>query len=223
MKNKILIIIIVTFCAFSKAYSQDALKLFDSQLKQLYNKYQKIEYQIINNKILNNEVEDVRIIISEPIISFIANIPVEVKYRNTNNYKKDFISVKLAIYDNVIVAAKVINLGDKISYSDIKLETKNIIKLNNDYYNNYDDIIGKIAKIKISEGQIITKIMLKGDAIIKYNDKVKAILQVGNVEITFDAVAKNDGDIGEIINIQDKKGQIFKARVLNNNTVMIER
>lgn len=223
MKNvKISLLLFVIFVNL-QLRAQNFKNIFDKQLKSIYKDYAKIEYQFVDSKIFQLDIDDVKISMNEPIVSFIVNVPVKIKYKNQNNYKSEIISIKMQIFDNVVMSSEQINIGDKLTSSNLKIEHANVVPIKNNYYKNLDDVIGKLAKVKINENQIITNYMIKQEPIIRYQDKVTAILIVGKVQISFDAIAKNDGEVGEIINVLDKRGQIFKAKVVDDKTVIIEK
>lgn len=223
MKNVKISVVLFVIVVNLHLQAQNFKNIFDKQLKSIYKDYAKIEYQFVDSKILQLDVDDVKISMNEPTVSFIVNVPVKIKYKNQSNYKSEIISIKMQIFDNVVMSSEQINIGDKLTSSNLKIELANVVSFKNNYYKNLDDVIGKLAKVKINENQIITNNMIKQEPIIRYQDKVTAILIVGKVQISFDAIAKNDGELGEMINVQDKRGQIFKGKVIDAKTVIIEK
>jgi flagella basal body P-ring formation protein FlgA len=52
-------------------------------------------------------------------------------------------------------------------------------------------------------------------------DKLIARIRYGNVVVSTDAYARNDGTIGEVIKIRTKNNKQFKAEILDSKNVKI--
>ena len=60
----------------------------------------------------------------------------------------------------------------------------------------------------------------KGKTVFAGN-KVTAVYQNGVVQVTFPAIVRISGRVGEIIRVKRNDGIIFKAKVINNKEVEI--
>jgi flagella basal body P-ring formation protein FlgA len=78
-----------------------------------------------------------------------------------------------------------------------------------------------ISKSSIPVGTVLIFESFQAAPVVKSGDKVTAQSNVGNVMITVEAFARQDGAEGEIIKIQTKDKKQFKARVLNFENVLI--
>lgn len=210
--------LIVILYINTSLFSQNFKSLLTDELARVYLKYDKIEIEFLDKSLNDVNADKVEIINSSKTISPIINLVVRI-FKN-KNYEEKVISLKLKVYDYVVVSYKDIKDGEVINQSNVKIYYQNVVGVTN-YFNNIEQINGKLAKGFIPKGTIINDFLIKSNSIIKYNDKVVAFKKYGNVEISFEVTAKNDGDIGEIIRVIDKRGQMFDARVISANQVEI--
>ena len=56
---------------------------------------------------------------------------------------------------------------------------------------------------------------------VKHGDRVTAIFNKGIVNISFDAIARTEGVIGDVIKVKTAENKMYKAEVLNYQTVKV--
>lgn len=147
---------------------------------------------------------------------------VPIKFRqNTNSLKHGVLTLKLKLFQKVLVTSKEISRNEEFSYSNL-VETEE--EITNIYSKPITDLkLAKNykAKIKIGSDTILQEYMIIKIPDIERNERLTAIYENGNVNISFFAVARTDGSIGDIIKIKDDNNKIFKAKILNKNQVKI--
>ncbi len=147
-------------------------------------------------------------------------LPVKIKTPRgkTNN---SVLTVRLKLFKNVLVANRTISKSEYLSKSDFKVLEKEVSKLRDDPYTNLNNITGLRAKTVISSEVVLQNNMIEQIPDILPGDRVDAIYSKGIVIVSFPAVSRSRGVVGDIIKIKRDDNRIFKARILNNNKVKI--
>lgn len=147
-------------------------------------------------------------------------VPVKIK-RNDGKFSNSIVTLKVKLYKQVYTAIKVIQKSSVIDVSDLMILETDVTGLRSNPVTDFEE--GKIyrAKLTIKSGSIIEENFVEELPLILIGDKVKAIKQVGNVTISFDAKAREDGKLGEIIRIIREDGKTFKAKIESKETVII--
>ncbi|MHB8339328.1 MAG: flagella basal body P-ring formation protein FlgA, partial [Ignavibacteriaceae bacterium] len=73
----------------------------------------------------------------------------------------------------------------------------------------------------IKAGEILTKEMVEPVPIIKAGDPVTAKYIGSNVLITFNALSRQDGALGDVITIIAKDKKLYKAKIIDAKNVII--
>jgi flagella basal body P-ring formation protein FlgA len=149
-----------------------------------------------------------------------AYVPVNIILEN-GAISQGILTLKLKLYKDVYVAARKIYKNEELSASDFMIEEKEISSLRVDPISSVKNIEKFKARFNISSETVIGANMLEPIPDVKIGDNVHAIYSKGVVNISFDAVARKSGVIGDIINIKNEEKKIFKAEILSYNTVKI--
>jgi len=197
----------------------DLPKDIKSKLEMEFSNYTRVEYRVVKapkelNKIYFNEDDDINIIGST------AYIPVYLIDKRGNK-KRTTISVRVKIYEKVYISTKDINRRDPINVSDFKLVEKEITAVRGKIVNSLGEVIGARAGRNIKKGDILTTESLEAMPVIFPGDKVSAASIVGNVLISFNAISRQEGSIGDVIRIRTKNNDIYKAEVIDYKNVLI--
>jgi flagella basal body P-ring formation protein FlgA len=118
----------------------------------------------------------------------------------------------------VLVANRKIKRLESLNETDF--ETKNI-KFNHFFSLPVYELDGLIAKQNISEGKILTKKLVKKKPLVFKGDILKAILIDGLLEVEIDAVALQNGNLGDIIRVRNQKGKVFRGKIISKESVLI--
>ncbi len=147
-------------------------------------------------------------------------LPVKIKTPRgkTNN---SVLTVRLKLFKNVLVANRTISKSEYLSKSDFKVLEKEVSKLRDNPYTNLNNITGLRAKTVISSEVVLQNNMIEQIPDILPGDRVDAFYSKGIVIVSFPAVSRSRGVVGDIIKIKRDDNRILKARILNNNKVKI--
>ncbi len=146
-------------------------------------------------------------------------IPIVIK--EGKGKRKSIIPVRLKLMQKVFVANRTIKRGERLSAEDVKLKIKDVTDLKFKPIKSVDEIVGMQTRINISDGRIITDNMVEKGKTVFAGNKVTAVYQNGVVQVTFPAIVRISGRVGEIIRVKRNDGIIFKAKVINNKEVEI--
>lgn len=134
--------------------------------------------------------------------------------------KERFISIKLKIYREVLVAAAKISKGEPINFGNSRFEEVDITELNFSPITKEEFEEGYISKYDLRPNTVISSKHIEKDPVVNVGDKIIAIYENGTVVVTFEGVARQNGAEGEIIKIRAMDTQ-YSARVVNSNQVNI--
>jgi flagella basal body P-ring formation protein FlgA len=146
-------------------------------------------------------------------------IPVVIEEGNVK--RKSLIPVRLELMQKVFVANRTIKRGERLSAEDVKLTLKDVTDLKFKPIKRVDKISGMQSRTNIYDGKIITGNMLEKGKTVFAGNKVTAVYQNGVVEVTFPAVVRIAGRVGDVIRVKRDDGIILKAKVINNKEVEI--
>ncbi|MCP4414236.1 MAG: flagellar basal body P-ring formation protein FlgA [Gammaproteobacteria bacterium] len=130
-----------------------------------------------------------------------------------------YIPVKIAIYQQAMVATIKLARGHILSDDDITLEEVDVSRIRGQVFSNMAPLTGTKLKTSVQPGQVLdtTQVCLvcKGDTVtITADDQL--------ISISMSGVALNDGSKGDIIRVQNNASRlIIDATIMNNHTVMV--
>ena len=194
-------------------------KKIDNYLKNHLSEFEKYEFKIKSNpgknssaKIKINREKEVKIKGKYCYVPVIIN-----KGRRTFN---SLITLELKLYDKVLIARRDLSRGENLSRADFYLVTKEISGLRTEPINKTTPLEFFRVRRTIKSGEVLVANKIEGIPAVKKGDKITANLVSGSILITLDAVANQDGLIGQKIRIKaDKK--IYKAKVIDKFNVKI--
>jgi flagella basal body P-ring formation protein FlgA len=165
-------------------------------------------------------------------------IKVDSKYKGVKNgtnlvevtvfsrdeiYKKFNVYAKLQTFDDIVVAAKMLQKGQKFTEADLSLETIETTTLKRDYFTSLEELLDLQTKQLISKDKPIYTSMVELPDIIHRGDVIKIVVKLKNMEVTATGKALQDGKRGEMIKVQNQStGKKLTAEILNNKTVLVE-
>lgn len=150
----------------------------------------------------------------------IATIPVRVTYSD-NSVQQNHLVLRMKLFKEVFIAAKPISRNKILAPGDFKKEVKEVTHLRGTPVESVEELFNMKSKSSILTGSVLMYESFQLIPVVNAGDKVTAQSNAGNVMITVEAFARQDGAEGEIIKIQTKDKKQFKARVLNFENVLI--
>ncbi|WP_336508009.1 flagellar basal body P-ring formation chaperone FlgA [Stutzerimonas stutzeri] len=117
-------------------------------------------------------------------------------------------------------AEGIIDRGQTIVGSDLRLERINIAKARRGYYNRLDEVVGMAAKRRIRAGQTITPALLEPAMAVKRGEPVKVVASNEGIEASTSGEALGDGQPGDVIRVRNtRSGKEIDAKVIEPGVV----
>lgn len=150
----------------------------------------------------------------------LATIPVRVKYSD-NSVQQNHLVLRIKLFKEVFIASRMISRNEVLTLADFRREVKEVTQLRGTPIESIVELSSMTSKSSIPLGSVLIFESFQAAPVVNAGDKVTAQSNVGNVMITIEAFARQNGTEGEIIKIQTKDKKQFKARVLNFENVLI--
>ncbi len=129
---------------------------------------------------------------------------------------------KYEAFFEVLVASRLIKLGDEINSSDIKIIRVKKLKSGETSINDSSKIYGMEARSNILPGQIIKLSDLKKPPVIKENDPVTLVYTAKDVNLKTLGIAQSSGAIGDKIKVKNEKtGIVVFGEIIDKNIVKV--
>lgn len=158
-----------------------------------------------NNKFMARDLEKVSVFVDNKLVKTF-NAPVVVK-----------------AYQDVLVASKFINIGQKVDTNSTtikRLEISNTIG----YQLRPEALKNEVmAKKAFREGEVIDKRFTKFRPEIIRNANVVVFFNTNNLTVSTEAIALSDGTIGDSICLVNKGfKKVYKGKVIGENKVLVK-
>lgn len=193
----------------------------ENYLKKQFKQYDRFDFEVVSSP--SSQPEDKIVIDNERQFRLSGNmayVPVKLSVKNGRT-SQSVVSVRVKLYRKVLVAKHQIRYGTEINASDFDEKLTDVAQLRGSAFCDLLSISGSKAKNTIKEGDILTKESMQPLPILKSGDKVVAIYSNGNVEITMDAITRQEGCEGDIIRIVTLDKRLFRAKVIDASSVQI--
>jgi flagella basal body P-ring formation protein FlgA len=194
-------------------------KSIGEYLQNKLTNYDKYEFTIVKAPELEGKFE-IRNETKINLSSSFAYIPVRITKPNSRTIQT-YITVRLKLFKTVCIAKNEIEPGQPVSSNDVVFKLTNVTDLRGTPIALADELIRHRSKVKMQPGSILLKELLEEIPVINKGDHITASAVSGNVKISTDAEAKQDGVTGDIIIIVTKDRKQFKAKILDSNNVII--
>ena len=147
-------------------------------------------------------------------------IPVQVVDKSGRIFRS-ILSVRLKLYKNVLVAVKQINRKENLSEGDFVLKKEDVTRINGTPVYSLQGVSSLRSTVMIKPGDIVVKQMLEQIPVVKIGDELNAQYISGNVIVSTDVFARQDGVVGETITVITKDKKLFKVKVIDSKNVII--
>lgn len=197
---------------------------FDEDLNNYLKKNLNGKFEEYNYEILQMPKTYSRIEILHPsdfnINGNMIYIPIKI-YQSNTRIIESIISVRLKIFKNVLIAARDIKAGEKLTDKDFVQKRIDVAGMNVSPFTSSSKIAGMQSSEFIKTGEIINSLIIEPIPVVKAGFPVLAKYNNGNVMINFNAISRQDGIIGETITVISSDKKLFKAKVVNSKEVII--
>jgi len=212
--------LMLLFYILSSITSFESLPIeIKDKLQSEFSSYKRVEFEVVNapknfKTIKTKENDNVN------VVGSMAYLPVNIVDNKGKNIRTN-LSFRVKIYDDVYVAIKNIEKRDQLLPTDFQLAEKEITSVRGKIINSIGAIIGARASRFIGKGDILINEATENLPAIYAGNKVNAASVVGNVQISFSAIAKQEGSIGDIIRIKTNTNDIYKAEIIDSKNVLV--
>ena len=133
------------------------------------------------------------------------------------------LSVRMTWTQDVVIAARNIKRGDRISSASVFTRPMKITRPGM-YASHPAEIINFTANKSIKQGEPIPLSSLTSSSVIKRGRQVKIIARLGGVSVSADGVLMEDGKPGDWVKVRraDDRRVTLRARIINENVVEVQ-
>ncbi|WP_439134123.1 flagellar basal body P-ring formation chaperone FlgA [Pseudomaricurvus sp.] len=133
-----------------------------------------------------------------------------------------YLTAKVERMRQVLVAARNIGRGERLTERDFSLELRDVSTMGNSTVSNPTRIIGKEARRPINLGDSLRTTSVTAPEVIQRGDAVSVKAISGGIAVSTSGVAMNDGKVGQQIRVQNLKSErVIKARVTAKGQVQV--
>lgn len=125
-----------------------------------------------------------------------------------------FVTGHVRQYRSIVVARMPIVKGSRLSASHLELREHDIGTLGGKYFSNQQDVVNRVARVHITADTPIAPRMLTVADTVRRGDPITIEARGGGVIIRTEGTAKEDGRIGDIIDVlNNRSGAEVRARI----------
>ncbi|MCS7052189.1 MAG: flagellar basal body P-ring formation chaperone FlgA [Ignavibacterium sp.] len=205
------ILILLSFNVYSQSIENEII----SYLNSYFNDYDKVEIQS-----MNNNLNDLEIDYSKPLVKNSDLVLLPMKNKNNGNVSIKRLKVKF--YKKVLTANMDIQFGTLLKNQDFSVVLKDVTMIKRELVPVQQDLTNYKAKFSIKKGDLLLSDMIEEIPSVISGEKVIAEIQRGSVLISTDCIARQNGKIGERIDVLTPNNEVIKAKVISKNKVIVE-
>ena len=167
----------------------------------------------------NSPVPDGKIIDPTSIIA--GTQGVTLRFKDEDGRVKS-LPVRLTWFQNVVIASRNINKGDKLTSGNLITRRIKITKPGI-YASNLNEVLGFTADKKFKQGEPVIVSSISSPRIIKKGRAVKILARLNGARAVADGILLEDGAVGDWVKVRraDNKKAVFRAKIINDNFVEV--
>ena len=124
------------------------------------------------------------------------------------------IGVQIKAFDQVVVAARPIPKGAKITAAMVHQEEREITMMHSGYFTQTEHVIGAIARFAVSGNRALKPGNILPPSLVTKGEKVVIHANTGGIKIRASGIALNDGALGELVRVKNSQTErIIEGRV----------
>lgn len=209
-------LIILSIFLVNVLFAQTVDNQIQNYLSQHFAGYDKVEYEFISQV----NLKDIEIDFSKQIAikSDVVFLPIRLKGKNQISFAR----LKVRLYKNVLVANKDIPINTNLNHEDFNYILKDVTKVRGSLVDTKNSLENYKTKFSIKKGDILISELIDEIPVVKSGEKLVVEVQKGSVLISLDGFARQNGKIGERIDVLTSLNEIVKAKVVNKNKAIVE-
>ena len=212
---KFLIIILFSVQVFSQSFEEKVLQYLQKEFPE----YQKIEIQLNQNFSTDDkiEIDYTRTVNLGRGFAFVPVIATKGKKTSAS-----IVSVKVQLLKKLLVASRDFDRKEELNKSGFEERILEVTRINGNPVCVDFAVTDFRAKTFIKKGEILFEEKIEKIPLISSGDKVFAEVRNGNVVVTTEAFARQQGGVGDLIEFVSSGNKIFKAKIIDATKVIVE-
>jgi flagella basal body P-ring formation protein FlgA len=155
---------------------------------------------------------------------WIGAVPFQVRFLvDGEAVKRTSVPAYIEVWQEVVLAAKPLGRNQPITREDLQIQTMNLARVPTNAIVHVDQVLGRRANRAIAVNSVLRSDQVELPPIVRKGDVVQVLAESARLKITTQAVAQENGAIGQkiqVVNVGSKKS--VHAQVLDAQTVRVE-
>ena len=132
-----------------------------------------------------------------------------------------YVPVTITVNGKALVSTHPIERGKTLEADDIRLIKRDITDYSNGVFTEPSQVIGKNTLSSIALGDVIRPELLRAPIAIKQGQTVTVVAQRENFKVSSEGVAQGNANIGQVVQVKVKSGQLIKGIAKGNGVVEV--
>ena len=133
-----------------------------------------------------------------------------------------YVPVSIKVYQQVATLKRPVARNQILVADDISFKKTDIYRLNNGFFTNTEEIVGKILTQNLQPGAILTNYVLKTPIAIRQGQMVTLIARNSVIEVRTEGKAMSRGAIGDRIKVKNlKTKRIIEGVIKDNHNIYV--
>ncbi len=133
-----------------------------------------------------------------------------------------YVSAKLRVVREVVVAASPILKGERVRAGDLLLEPHDLSTLRRGYFESPESVVGRHARQTIQQAAVLNPKLLYVPDLVSRGDRVLIVVELGGVRVSMKGVAMDGGQRGEWIEVRNSSsGKVVEGVVVDAGIVHV--
>lgn len=155
---------------------------------------------------------------------WLGAVPFQVKFLvDGEAVKRTSVPAYIEVWQEVVLAAKPLGRNQPITREDLQIQTMNLARVPSNAIIHVDQVLGRRANRAIAANSVLRSDQVELPPIVRKGDVVQVLAESARLKITTQAVAQENGAIGQkiqVMNVGSKKN--VHAQVIDAQTVRVE-
>ena len=133
-----------------------------------------------------------------------------------------YVTVKVEVNKNILVAKRRLERGRIISTGDFRLEKRMVSGLHGGYIESPENAVGSVLKLTLKRGAVISPSQLRRPPAVMRGSQVTILGRAGGIEVRMSGKALSDGATGQRIKVRNSSSsRQIEGTVIARGTVEV--
>ncbi len=150
-----------------------------------------------------------------------SRLTAEVRCNGARQWRL-FVPVKITVRQSVVVAALPLERGKVLAPGDVLLAERELGAISGGYLTSVEAVAGQVLRRAVPAGAALAPALLEAPVLVRRGQAVTLQARSGVLTVQAPAVARGDGALGQVIEVQNiSSKKIMQAIVRNEKTVEV--